>query len=190
MEAEWGLDWLPDGRPRRLRELRRVVPIAQMVAIGGVVLTVMSLDDYEEGFAVRLRLLLEDGHPVAADERARQADFDRRRDDAERRGALEAFEAEGEAAFRAGEPWALPYPELELTARDDRGQHYRQWGGGSQWGSHLEGWNEPHYAPELDPAARELRLRVEQVRWLTARTWQGGDVVAIDRGPWSFAAPL
>jgi hypothetical protein len=63
MGAEWGVDWLPDGQPRRLRELRRMVPIPQTIAIGGVVLTVMSLDDYEEGFAVRLRLLLEDEHP-------------------------------------------------------------------------------------------------------------------------------
>jgi hypothetical protein len=190
MGAEWGMDWLPDGRPRRLRELRRVVPIVQTMAIGGVVLTLFSLDDYEGGFAVRLRLLLEDGHPVAADERAEQAEFDWRRHEAARRGALDAFEAEGEAAFRAGEAWSLPYPELELEARDDRGRRYRQWGGERSWRSDLEGWEDPHYAPALDPAARELRLRVEEVQWLTARDWQGGEAVRVDRGPWAFVVPL
>jgi hypothetical protein len=127
---------------------------------------------------------------VAVDEHARQAELDQRQQEAARRGALEEFEAQGEASFLAGEPWLLPYPELELLAGDDRGQQYRQWGGGSQRGSHLEGWNEPHYAPALDPAARELRLRAAEVRWLTARTWQGGETVADDLGPWVLAVPL
>jgi hypothetical protein len=43
-----------------------------------------------------------------------------------RRGTLEEFEAEGEASFLAGEPWLLPYLELELLAGDDLGRQYRQ----------------------------------------------------------------
>jgi hypothetical protein len=84
----------------------------------------------------------------------------------------------------------LPEPEVLLDARDDRGRQYRYWGGERSWGSDLEMREEPRYAPALDPAARELQLTVEQVRWRTGAVWQGGEVIAVDRGPWVFAVAL
>ena len=92
--------WSPrHGRPPRLRDLRRVVPIVQTVEIGGVIIILLSLDDYAEGFAVRLRLLLADDHPVAEEQRRQDAKFHHRRAKAVRRGALADFEAQEEAAF-------------------------------------------------------------------------------------------
>ena len=72
------------GGPRR-RGLRRVVPIVQ-TKIGGVIIILLSLDDYAEGFAVRLRLLLADDHPVAEEQRRQNAEFHHRRAEAVRRG--------------------------------------------------------------------------------------------------------
>jgi hypothetical protein len=185
--------WPPRrGRPPRLRDLRRVVPIVQTVAVGGVVIILLSLDDYAEGFAVRLRLLLADEHPVAKEQHRREAAFQRRQAEAVRRGTVADFEAAGAAAFLAGteEEESLPEPEVLLAASDDRGRRYRCWGGQRAWGSDLELREEPRYAPALDPAARELRLVAAQVQWRTAAVWQGGEVVAVDRGPWVFTVTL
>jgi hypothetical protein len=183
--------WPPrHGRPPRLRDLRRVVPIVQTVEIGGVIIIILSLDDYAEGFAVRLRLLLADDHPVAEEQRRQDAEFHHRRAEAVRRGALADFEAQEEAAFLAGTEEVLPGPEVLPEAHDDRGRQYRYWGGERAWGSILELREEPRYAPALDPAARELRLTAAEVQWRTAAVWQGGKVVAVDRGPWAFAVAL
>jgi hypothetical protein len=189
MDEVVGRGGFPHGRPPRLRNLRRVVPIVQTVAVGGVIIILLSLDDYAEGFAVRLRLLA-DEHPVAGEQRRREAQFHRRRAEAVRRGALAAFEAEGAAAFLAGTERSLPEPEVLLEARDDRGRRYRSWGGETSWGSILALREEPRYAPALDPAARELWLTVEQARWRTGAVWQGGEVIAVDRGSWVFAVAL
>ncbi len=183
--------WPPrHGRPPRLRDLRRVVPIVQTVAVGGVIVILLSLDDYAEGFAVRLRLLVADEHPVAEEQRRRQAEFQHLKAEAVRHGALADFEAEESATFLVGTGGSLPGPELELEVRDDRGQGYRCWGGERSWGSKLELRAEPRYAPALDPAARELWLTVAEVRWRTAAVWRGGEVIAVDRGPWVFAVGL
>ena len=183
--------WPPrHSRPPRLRDLRRVVPIFQMVEIGGVIVILLSLDDYAEGFTVRLRLLVADEHPVAEEQRRREAAFQHRRAEAARRDALANFAAEGAAAFLAGTGGSLPEPEVLLDARDDRGRRYRYWGGERAWGSILVQREEPRYAPALDPAARELRLTAAEVRWRTGAVWQGGKIVAVDRGPWVFAVTL
>ncbi len=164
MDEELGEDGYPPGWPAPLRDLRRVVPIAQTVTVGGVVLMALSLDDFPVGFTVRLRLLLTDGHPIVEEQRRREAAFQHRRAEAVRRGALAAFEAEGAAAFLAGTGESLPEPEVLLEVRDDRGRRYRYWGGETSWGSTLVLREEPRYAPALDPAARELRLTVAEVR--------------------------
>ena len=190
MDEVMGRGGFPHGWSPRLRNLRRVVPIVQTVAVSGVVIIMLSLDDYAEGFAVRLRLLLADDHPVAEEQRRREAQFQHRKAEAVRRGALEDFEAEGAAAFLAGTTRSLPEPEVLLEARDDRGRRYRYWGGETSWGSDLELREEPRYAPGPDPAARELRLTVGEVRWRTAADWRGGEIVAVDRGPWVFAVAL
>jgi hypothetical protein len=206
MDEQLGEDGYPPGWPAPLRDLRRVVPIAQTVTVGGVVLMALSLDDFPVGFTVRLRLLLADGHPIAEEQRRQDAAFQHQWAEAARREALEADDAEEEAvpfvgwfspvpeeeraAFLAGFP---PVPELELLeleARDDRGQQYRNWGGESSWGSSLEGRAEPIFTPALDPAARELRLTVAEVRWRTVAGRELGEIVAIDRGPWMFAVAL
>jgi hypothetical protein len=166
------------------------VPIVQTVEVGGVIIILLSLDDYADGFAGRLRLLLADEHPVAEAQHRREAAFRRRKAEAVRRGALAAFEAEGAAAFLSGTEESLPEPEVQLEVRDDRGRQYRNWGGQTSWGSDLELRAEPRYAPALDPAARELRLMVAEVRWRTGAVWEGGEVVAVDRGPWVFTVGL
>ncbi len=179
-----------------------MVPIAQTVTVGGVVLMALSLDDFPVGFTVRLRLLLADGHPIVERQRHQDAEDRHQWAEAAQRGVLEADEAEEavpfvgrflpvpeeeRAAFLAGFP---PVPELELEVRDDRGRQYRNWGGGEQWGSHLEGRVEPIFTPALDPAARELRLTVAEVQWRTVRFREMGEIVAVDRGPWAFTVAL
>ena len=190
MDEVLGRGAFPNGWPPRLRDLRRVVPIAQTVEIGGVIILLLSLDDYAEGFAVRLRLLLADEHPVAQEQHRREAAFQRRRAEAVQRGALADFAAEGAAAFLAGTEESLPEPELELEARDDCGRRYPYWGGERSWGSSLVLREEPRYAPALDPAARELWLTVAEVPWRTAAVWEGGEVIAVDQGPWAFRVAL
>ena len=194
MDEELGEDGYPPGWPVPLRDLRRVVPIAQTVTVGGVVLTAVSLDDFPVGFTVRLRLWLKDGHPIVERQRHQEAEDRRQKaeaDDAEEAvpfvGRFLPVPEEERAAFLAG---FAPVPEFELEARDDRGRQYRNWGGGEQWGSNLEGWAEPIFTPALDPAARELRLTAAEVRWWTAAVWQGGEIVAVDRGPWVFTVAL
>ena len=202
MDEELGEDGYPPGWPAPLRDLRRVVPIAQAVTVGGVVLMAVSLDDFPVGFTVRLRLLLADGHPIVEEQRRQEAEFQHQWAEAARRGALEADEAEEEAtfvgrflpvpeeeraAFLAGFP---PVPEWELEVRDDRGRQYRNWGGESSWGSSLEGRAEPIFTPALDPAARELQLVATEVQWRTVAGREMGEVVTVDRGPWAFTVAL
>src|SRR5215207_5087649 len=182
MDEELGEDGYPPGWPAPLRDLRRVVPIAQTVTIGGVVLTVLSLDDFPVGFTVRLRLLLADGHPIVERQRHQDAEFQHQWAEAARGGALEADDAEEEATFFA----RFPVPELKLEARDDRGQQYINWGGESSWGWSLELRAEPIFTPALDPAARELRLVVPEVQWRTVAGREMGEIIAVDRGLWAF----
>jgi hypothetical protein len=184
MDEVLGEDGYPPGWPAPLRDLRRVVPIAQTVEVGGVVLMALSLDDFPVGFTVRLRMLLANGHPIA--QRQRHQEAEDRRQEAAQRGALEADDAES-VAFLARFP---PVPELELEACDDRGRQYRNWGGGEQWGSSLEGRAEPIFTPALDQAARELRLVVPEVQWRTVAGREMGEIVAVDRGPWAFTVAL
>lgn len=49
-----------------LRELRRVIPVAQSQTVAGVAVTVLSLESYDDGFIVNLRLL---GEPVPGAQR-------------------------------------------------------------------------------------------------------------------------
>ena len=191
---EFDDEMFPPAGWTRLRGLRRVVPVAQTVAVGGVVVAVLSLDDYAEGFAVRVRLWLEDDHPVAAAQRRRAAEFRRRREEAARAGELEAFVAAQEAAFLARDEWHdedfPPKPLLALAAVDDRGGRYRHFGGEEAWGTSLVLRTEPAYSPGLDPAARELRLEAAEVPWRARGRRGEGGVVAVARGPWAFAVPL
>ena len=161
------------------------MPIAQAVTIGGVVLTVLSIDDFPIGFTVRLRLWLEDGHPIA--ERQRRQDAEDGRQAAARPGARGGSDAEAQAAIFAAFP---PVPELELEVRDDRGRQYINWGGESSWGSSLELRAEPIFTPALDPAARELWLVVPEVQWRTVAGREMGEIIAVDRGPWAFTVAL
>jgi hypothetical protein len=55
----------PAGKPT-LRELRRVLPVAQTERAAGVEVTVLSLETYADGFLVNLRLLPLEGEPSAA----------------------------------------------------------------------------------------------------------------------------
>jgi hypothetical protein len=79
-------------------------------------------------------------------------------------------------------------PTLALDASDDRGGRYagRLLGG---HGDHRE-WRYTHvFTPALDPAARELRLEVPEVRW-----WRGGPdglhAAEAQPGPWAFTVEL
>lgn len=182
MEQEW------EGR---LRELRRVVPIAQTQSIGGVIITLFSLDDYAEGFAVRLRILLEDWHPIAEEARIREAAFLRQRDEALQRGGEGDFEQGLVRQFLGGHDESIPYPELEILTFGDQGQQFPQgYDGRAQWGSDLEGWVESRYSPALDPSMLHVRLEVSDIQWQRARGKRVGQVERIDHGPWSFVVPL
>jgi hypothetical protein len=158
------------------------------------VLTAVSLDDFPVGFTVRLRLWLKDGHPIV--ERQRHQEAEDRRQKAEADDAEEAVPFVGRFLPVPEEEWAAflarfaPVPEFELEARDDRGRPYRNWGGGEQWGSNLEGWAEPIFTPALDPAARKLQLSVPEVQWRTVTGREMGGIVAVDRGPWAFTIAL
>jgi hypothetical protein len=175
----------------RLRELRRVVPIAQTQSIGGVIITLFSLDDYAEGFAIRLRILLEDWHPVAKEARTQEAAFQRQWDAAVQRGQEDDVEQAQERKFLSGDFDSFPYPELELLAYSDRGQQFQQgYDGGNQWGSQLEGWVDSRYFPALDPSVRHLRLEVPDVQWSRVRGKRTSTVELVDPGPWSFVVPL
>ncbi len=175
----------------RLRDLRRVVPIAQTQSIGGVIITLFALDDYAEGFAVRLRMLLEDWHPVAVEARARDATFHRERNEAVQREQEADFVRDQEMSFLRGNHESIPYPDLELEARDDLGRPFELgYGGGSRWGSDLEGWLDVHYVPALGTSVRSVQLEVPDVQW--RRNWgkREGGVERVDRGPWTFVVAL
>jgi hypothetical protein len=174
-----------------LRALRRVVPVAQTVTIGGVLITLFSVDDYVEGFALRLRLLLTDDHPVAREHRTRDADFWRQRTEAVQRGAVAEFEAAQQNAFLGGTQWSLPSPEWAPEAHDDRGHLYQPgYGGEARWSSALEGWVEAHFIPALQPPARALQVQVPTVHWSRHRRHELGAIEMVDQGPWVFDVPL
>lgn len=178
-------------RESRLRELRRVVPIAQTRSMGGVIITLFSLDDYAEGFAVRLRLLLEDWHPVAEEARAREAAFRRQSDEAaQRRQKTDRDQAQELESLHEDHASYL-YPELELLAYDNRGQQFQQgYDGGHQWSSILEGWMEARFFPPLDANVQHVRLEVADVQWRRIQGKHQGQVALVDRGPWTFVILL
>jgi hypothetical protein len=175
----------------RLRELRRVVPIARTQSIGGVIITLFSLDDYAEGFAVRVRILLEEWHPVAEEARAREAAIQRTWEEARQREQETEVEEAQERAFLSGDHESLLYPEFELLAFDEGGRQYDPgFGGGNQWSSLLEGWLDAQFNPALDPTVRRLRLVVPEVRW--RRNWgkHRDEGERTDEGPWTFEVVL
>lgn len=175
----------------RLRELRRVVPIAQTQSIGGVIITLFSLDDYAEGFAVRVRILLEEWHPVAEDTRVQEAAFRRQLEEATYSEHVEDGGETQELAFPNGELPSFAHPDLELQACDDRDQPFQPgYGGDWQWSSSLEGWLYAQFFPALDPTVRHVRLVVPEVRW--RRNWgkYRDEGERTDEGPWTFEVVL
>lgn len=85
-------------------------------------------------------------------------------------------------------PFDHPRPALE--AGDDRGGEYRVWpasggGGGREWRFSF------HAAPALDPAARELRLTIPEVRRERLDHQRRRPVTAdARRGPWTWTVGL
>lgn len=180
----------PDGAIR-LRELRRVVPITQTQSIGGVIVTLFSLDDYDEGFAVRLRLLLEDWHPVGVEAREREAAIHRQWEDAAQRGYGDDGEQTRELESSHEDHTSYLFPELELLAFGDRGQQFLPgYDGGHQWSSSLEGWVESRFVPPLDTSIQHVRLEVPEVQWHRIQVKHQGEVALVDRGPWTFMVEL
>ena len=198
MDEVVGGDGFPNGwsapAAPRLRDLRRVVPI---VADGqdwrGRHHGLLSLDDFAEGFTVRLRLLLADEHPVAEEQRRQEAAFQHQRAEAVRRGALEA-DSTLRRRRRPSSPGSrrrsLPEPEVLLEARDDRGRQYRNWGGERAWGSILEAAGGAELRPGAGPGRPGAAADGAEVQWRTVAVWERGEVVAVDRGPWAFTVAL
>ena len=115
MDEELGEDGYPPGWPAPLRDLRRVVPIAQTVTVGGVVLTAVSLDDFPVGFTVRLRLLLADGHPIVEEQRRQDVQFqDRQAEVAQRSTAAGAGSRRGARTWKDGRSRSSPQPSIQL----------------------------------------------------------------------------
>lgn len=168
-----------------LRELLGVVAIGQTVSRGHVTFTLFSLESYAEGFAVEGRRRLEEGHPMLADIRRRREEF--------RRNVLAAYAKHGTTAA-AVEPhrpmFGQPRARMHPTATDDLGNRYRS------RQVHGSGKDDEErflyaFAPQLDPAARGVRIEISDLHWLVEGP-DGYPSVAgdTDPGPWSFDVPL
>jgi hypothetical protein len=145
-----------------LRELRRVIAVGRAETRDGSEIALLSVELYADGFVAVLRLIPTDGDPP------------------------------GWNAGPGRPPMA--YPDLPVEARDDRGAVYRgrPHGGTSGGGPGSWQWRFHHrFTPALDPAARELRLTVPELRWTTTFTSRGPPTLErTQAGPWSFAVPL
>jgi ketosteroid isomerase-like protein len=145
-----------------LRELRRVIAVGRSETRGGTEIALLSVELYADAFVAVLRLIPTDGDPP------------------------------GWNAGPGRPPMA--YPDLPVEASDDRGGVYRgrPHGGTSGGGPGNWQWRFHHrFTPALDPAARELRLTVPELRWTTTFTSRGPPTLERKQaGPWSFAVPL
>jgi hypothetical protein len=134
--------------PFTLRQLLRVLPIAQSHRTESLELTLLSLEIYAEGFLLNGRV-------------DREGDIEVRR-----------------------------WPEVVLAASDEGDQDYRPLpcggnGISTQWRFCFQ------FAPPLREAARELRIRVDEIRW--RRPDRATSQLAVERtdsGPWTFTIPL
>ncbi|MDP9372661.1 MAG: hypothetical protein M3Q65_09460, partial [Chloroflexota bacterium] len=80
--------------------------------------------------------------------------------------------------------------EMTLDVRDDRGGEYRIWPGGG--GGNPREWRFEHRCGRApDPAARELRVTVTELRWRRLDREQRRMVTAgAQPGPWEFTVAL
>jgi hypothetical protein len=84
-------------------------------------------------------------------------------------------------------------PVLSLEVRDDRGGHYfGHMGGGSGGPGEHHQWRLAYiFTPAVDPAARELRIEVSELRYQHYDKERGAMVEdEALRGPWVFTVPL
>jgi hypothetical protein len=123
-------------------QLRRVVPVAQARALDGGSLTIVSLELYVEGFLVHTQV---------------------------RHAREQAGAASTSGTGRGSEPFRSP--EIVFAAVDDRGGSYGCWAGGGYGGGGLPGemlWRRDYvFAPAPPADARELRLSLPAVEWLS-----------------------
>lgn len=165
---------VPSDRPA-LRDLLRVVPIAQTVERNGIAITLLSLEVYDDGFLVYSLVSLPDTHPMVVESnRVHQAMVE----------ALRRCRDTGAAPDTTALA-NLPHPQLMLAATDDQGNRYTAWFGGT-----LDQRSTHHFAPPLDPAARTVRFDAE-LRWHRHDAASRGVIDACaEPGTWTFVVDL
>jgi len=160
---EWQSSWGP-----RLEELRRVVPIAETRAGAGHTLTLRSLEDYADGFLIRMRFRTE-AQPVLD------------------RGIPDwppTFTIMPELVFTAIDDKGGRYSPGPASL-------YGSWGGGGPHQPFGEGEFNPRFSPSLSLDAQLLRLEAIELRWVR-REHRANQTQATAVHPlrWSFEVPL
>jgi hypothetical protein len=156
--------------------------------------TLLSIEDYAEGFRVLLNLEFDDAHPMVHQHRQfhaeEQAAVSAASTPDEFKAALEARHE----ALRAGTLHLPPQLVIVLTAKDEVGSEYRSW---------MENWNfqtEPVaesrgqyiFTPALPASSKQLRLELAAVEWRSHQRFvrpQDGPIPLLvhrDNGPEPF----
>jgi hypothetical protein len=160
-EPSWG--WGPS-----LTDLRRVVPIAESWTGGGHTLTLRSLEDYADGFLIRIHLRTQ-VQPVAD------------------RGVPEwppKFHLRSELVVRAVDDQGLLY---NCAQRSLGGS----WSGGGPHSPFAEGEFSPRFAPALGEGAQHLRLEAVELRWVRLEDGTADTKLETTQSlGWVFEVPL
>jgi hypothetical protein len=184
-----------DASDMHLGALRRVVPIARTVIRGGLALTLLSFDEFEDEFAFRCRLVAREDHPIRAHS------FETRREEHAYAEALVAKRRQ-DGAHRGVAPMVLHqgplpkirdghWPEFDWIVGDDRGNRYRPRGFGG--GEHGPGEFRLEYTfePALDPNASTLVIQVSRIDWTSIPPREKDRApVRSEAGPWVFRVAL
>ena len=138
--------------PARLRELRRVIPIAEGRSTGGAILTLLSLELYEDGSVLRGQLTSDRLAEMTAVDLSGPSTPMRPGSDQLRTG-IEAMLANR---------W---HPELRLRAWDDAGHRYVPLPMGGALGRDRVEEFSMTLGPSIPLAARVLTVEVPSIEW-------------------------
>jgi len=160
-------EW-PSSLGPRLEELRRVVPIAETHAGSGHTLTLRSLEDYADGFLLRIHFRTE-AQPVLD------------------RGIPDwppTFTIMPELVFTATDDQGGEYTPGPASL-------HGSWGGGGPHRPFAEGEFNPRFSPTLSQDAQLLRLEAVELRWVRrAHRSNQTQVTEVHPLRWVFEVPL